>query len=1343
MLFLMLLASVLEEEVSTTDPALLLAEAASTATATVATTAAAAAGGPYLGLLGTLVVLLFGAISGVALLIGLFLFLTVVPKEVSPEEKEAEEKFLKGLKELRCSVFLPEDEEEEGDEDNEEEGDEEEGEEMEEDHGEENEEGATKAKKKKKKKKSKKSKGEFVEPVNYYLLTRWQLSKRARLYDQQLVSLARRSQRALLLRSAQKSKIPLQQQLLLQQQRLALPFFLRALPLMNYSLMPSSTFASFAREGGALGGSNGGGGGGGSGGGGGAGEMFGSGSYGSYGGGGGFEDGELMDQQQMMMMTMMDHHRHHQQSNYILHLTVERASNLVASNRSGKSDPYLKISLGSQQVKTKVVFKDLNPEWNASFVLYVNDPEKDRLILRVLDYERVGSSKPLGSAVVELNGLVKGEEQEHTVALSGLAQTDKTEVPATGEITLALLLLDKRHSPQALMEAKASKQFKQMQRQLRKEKKKEERRSSMAPSSLSSSSLPPSSTNAALGSNSSHAYGSVSRKERHSSSNLAPAPESYRKGSVSAKNLPQSTSSRRKSGGSLSSSSSTSSSTRNRSSKQLGGSNSNMPGSKQQLSQQQEQMSSAFLAELRAMMNTARQGSPVKQGWLEIRALRIWKRRWFRLYANGLLVYYRAKPKRKEKIYGILMLDKTCKTKPSSKKRNAFFIYQSERKPLFSPCNAQGKKLKSALAHGKSQSCVLRCSDVNDLHNWLEALAFVLGTSSGDYTFSSTASLSTSATATEEDDSTDEEVAGDDGASDSGSSSDEDGEEFGLIGDGAEEDELDTELSSVTSSLSSSAASSSPGSLLDDDIFVMEGIKEGELGLETKDGVRRYWFSILGNGGLACYVRNPGSTKKKQELRLGTITLDDCELTVLAQAGKSSGTGRKRAFPFQITHREKKDLFRIRSELEGSGSRYEAYIPELPPQSSHCCVLMADSEESLQHWVDCISEEIALCDHRQEFYKIPKEVPVIQVPFINIVARRIFEDVRTSEDFKREVLKKVGKKLASINRPSFLAPIVAQSLSFGGPLQDVVKGVRVVPGDAPNELFGEVDVDFRAGFEIRLTTELRFSISKTQVASVPLLIHANVLSLSGKVHIYAPAQLQCPFSVFFSQVPELKLQVNVMVGAQQIQVTSLPRIQEFIGCALQKLLRSRLVYPGRVQLFVPFPGRKLDITIINAVASKPRKNRRRELPIIGFEPEDDLHMKDCTARFFDSVLNKGVLQVVDELFASECSLKGGSMVDSVLTGRNAVKTFVDEIHDAFPDIMFYVEDISCSPGSRVVCRWRARGTNEGSFWGYLPTSKELRLRGVFIITFDDEVLISSLQCYWSLASLLNNSLRGK
>ena len=99
--------------------------------------------------------------------------------------------------------------------------------------------------------------------------------------------------------------------------------------------------------------------------------------------------------------------------NYKINVTVIRAENLVGANKNGairnkltasnsclvagKSNPYIKLRLGTQEVKTKHVLRSLNPEYHATFVLNVRDPETDTLVIKVFDYEKVGAATPLVS----------------------------------------------------------------------------------------------------------------------------------------------------------------------------------------------------------------------------------------------------------------------------------------------------------------------------------------------------------------------------------------------------------------------------------------------------------------------------------------------------------------------------------------------------------------------------------------------------------------------------------------------------------------------------------------------------------------------------------------------------------------------------------------------------------------------------------------------------------------------------------------------------------------------------------------------------------------------------------
>lgn len=69
---------------------------------------------------------------------------------------------------------------------------------------------------------------------------------------------------------------------------------------------------------------------------------------------------------------------------------------------SGTSDPYVKFKTDGKQIyKSKTVQKNLNPQWNEKFCVPIEDITVP-LILKVLDFDRVGNDDPMGRAVVDL-----------------------------------------------------------------------------------------------------------------------------------------------------------------------------------------------------------------------------------------------------------------------------------------------------------------------------------------------------------------------------------------------------------------------------------------------------------------------------------------------------------------------------------------------------------------------------------------------------------------------------------------------------------------------------------------------------------------------------------------------------------------------------------------------------------------------------------------------------------------------------------------------------------------------------------------------------------------------------
>jgi Ca2+-dependent lipid-binding protein len=68
-----------------------------------------------------------------------------------------------------------------------------------------------------------------------------------------------------------------------------------------------------------------------------------------------------------------------------LSVTVVRANNLINTDFIGKSDPYVVLYVRPMfKVKTKVIDDNLNPEWNETFEVIVEDKETQYLVLEVL-----------------------------------------------------------------------------------------------------------------------------------------------------------------------------------------------------------------------------------------------------------------------------------------------------------------------------------------------------------------------------------------------------------------------------------------------------------------------------------------------------------------------------------------------------------------------------------------------------------------------------------------------------------------------------------------------------------------------------------------------------------------------------------------------------------------------------------------------------------------------------------------------------------------------------------------------------------------------------------------------
>ena len=78
---------------------------------------------------------------------------------------------------------------------------------------------------------------------------------------------------------------------------------------------------------------------------------------------------------------------------------------LLAMDRGGVSDPYIKCIHGQDKLfQTKPVAKTVNPMWDETFAVHIDNPFKP-ITFQVFDKDMVGADDFMGEATIELTEL--------------------------------------------------------------------------------------------------------------------------------------------------------------------------------------------------------------------------------------------------------------------------------------------------------------------------------------------------------------------------------------------------------------------------------------------------------------------------------------------------------------------------------------------------------------------------------------------------------------------------------------------------------------------------------------------------------------------------------------------------------------------------------------------------------------------------------------------------------------------------------------------------------------------------------------------------------------------------
>ncbi|CAF4769687.1 unnamed protein product [Pieris macdunnoughi] len=100
-----------------------------------------------------------------------------------------------------------------------------------------------------------------------------------------------------------------------------------------------------------------------------------------------------------------------------LRIHLKRGQNLIAMDKNGTSDPYVKFKAGGRLLhKSRIVYRDLNPVWDECFTVPIEDPFQP-VQLKVFDYDWGLQDDFMGSCYLDLTALELGRSQDLVLCL--------------------------------------------------------------------------------------------------------------------------------------------------------------------------------------------------------------------------------------------------------------------------------------------------------------------------------------------------------------------------------------------------------------------------------------------------------------------------------------------------------------------------------------------------------------------------------------------------------------------------------------------------------------------------------------------------------------------------------------------------------------------------------------------------------------------------------------------------------------------------------------------------------------------------------------------------------------
>ena len=126
--------------------------------------------------------------------------------------------------------------------------------------------------------------------------------------------------------------------------------------------------------------------------------------------------------------------------------------------------------------------------------------------------------------------------------------------------------------------------------------------------------------------------------------------------------------------------------------------------------------------------------------------------------------------------------------------------------------------------------------------------------------------------------------------------------------------------------------------------------------------------------------------------------------------------------------------------------------------------------------------------------------------------------------------------------------------------------------------------------------------------------------------------------------------------------------------------------------------------------------------------------KALARRFMDEVYNKGNVDFIDEVVASNLVVHDPTSPEGMTSGVQSAKQFVEVYRNAFPDIQMTVEDL-IAEGDKVVTRWTARGRHQGELMGIPPSGNPVEVTGITVDRIEGGKVVETWANYDALGMM--------